>query len=72
MISHYQVLLPKELLNEFLHALHGQHANNQGISKMIQEALQKYNYPCLAKYIKNCVTKRTDGIMNKRVNNDLL
>ena len=39
---------------------------------MIQEARQKYYYPCLAKYIKNWVTKCTDCIMNKRVNNDLL
>ena len=72
MISHYQMLLPKQLLNEFLHALHGQNANHQGITKKIKEARQKYYYPCLAKYIRNWVIKCTDCIMNKRINNDLL
>ena len=42
MISHYQILLPKQLLEEFLHALHGHNDNHPGITKMIQEARQKY------------------------------
>ena len=45
MISHYQVLLPKQLLDEFLHALHGHNANHPEITKMIQEGRQKYYYP---------------------------
>ena len=40
LISHYQILLPKQLLDEFLHALHGHNANHPGITKMIQEARQ--------------------------------
>ena len=28
MISHYQIRLPKQLLDEFLHAFHGQNARN--------------------------------------------
>ena len=42
MISHYQILLPKQLLDELLHALQGHNANHPGITKMIQEAQQKY------------------------------
>ena len=72
MISHYQVLLPKQLLDEFLHALHGHNANHPGITKMIQEARQKYYYPCIAKYIRIWVTKCQMCIQNKRINNDLL
>ena len=63
-ISHYQILLPIQLLEEFLQALHGHSSNHPGITKMIQEARQKYYYPCMAKYIKNrsvtakCVSKQ--------------
>ena len=72
LISHYQILLPKQLLDEFLHALDGHNANHPGITKKIQEARQKYYYPCIAKYIRNWVTKCQMCIQNKRINNDLL
>ena len=39
---------------------------------MIQEARQKYYYPCIAKYLRNWVTKCQMCIQNKRINNDLL
>ena len=55
-ISHYQILLPIQLLDEFLRALHGHNSNHPGITKMIQEARQKYYYPCIAKYIKKWVS----------------
>ena len=42
MISHYQIILPKQLLDELLHALQVHNANHPGINKMIQEAQQKY------------------------------
>ena len=71
-ISHYQILLPKQLLDEFVHALHGHNANHRGIPKMIQEARQEHCYPCIAKYIRNRVTKCQMCIQNKRINNDLL
>ena len=41
MISHYQLLLPHQLPNEFLHSLHGQSAKSPGIAKKIQEARRK-------------------------------
>ena len=71
-ISHYQILLPKQLLEEFLQALHGHNAKHPGITKMIQEAQQKYYYRCLAKHIKNWVQNCQMCIQNKRINNDLL
>ena len=71
-ISHYQILLPKQLLEEFLQALHGHNANHPGVTKMIEEARQKYYYPCLAKHIKNWVQNCQMCIQNKRINNDLL
>ena len=71
-ISHYQILLPIQLLDEFLQALHGHNSNHPGITKMIQEARQKYYFPCLAKYIKKWVMTCQICIQTKRINNDLL
>ena len=71
-ISHYQILLPKQLLEEFLQALHGHNANHPGKTEMIQEARQKYYYTCLAKYIKNWVQKCQMCIQNKRIKKHLL
>ena len=39
---------------------------------MIQEARQKYYYPCMAKYIKKWVSNCQICIQTKRINNDLL
>ena len=39
-IFHFQILLPIELLEEFLQALHGHISNNPKITEMIQEARQ--------------------------------
>ena len=41
-ISHYQILLPIQLLDEFLQVLYSHNSNHPGITKMIQEARQKY------------------------------
>ena len=71
-VSHYQILLPIQLVDEFLQALHGHNSNHPGITKMIQEARQKYYYPCMAKYIKKWVSNCQTCIQTKRINNDLL
>ena len=70
--SHYQILLPTQLLEELLQALHGHNSNHPGITKTIQEVRQKYYYPCVAKYIKKWVTNCQTCIQTKRINNDLL
>ena len=72
MISHYQILLPIQLLEELLQALHGHNSNHPGITKMIQEARQKYYYPCMAKYIKKWVSNCQVCIQTKRIINNLL
>ena len=72
MISHYQILLPIQLLEELLQALHGHNSNHPGITRMIQETRQKYYYPCMAKYIKKWVSNCQICIQTKRINNDLL
>ena len=68
-ISHYQIYLPQQLLNELLHSRHGQSAKQPGTTKTIQKARQKYYYPCLAKHIKNWVSQCQECVQNKRINN---
>ena len=70
-ISHYQILLAIQLLEEFLQALHGHNSNHPGITKMIQEARQKFYYQCMAKCIKKRVSNCQNCIQTKRINNDL-
>ena len=70
--SHYQILLPVQLLEELLQALHGHNSNHPGITKMIQEVRQKHYYPCIAKYIKKWVSNCQICIQTKKINNDLL
>ena len=67
--SHYQILLPAQLLEEFLQSVHGQNSNYPGFTKMIQEARQNYYYPCIAKYIQNRVSNCQICIQTKRINN---
>ena len=50
--SHYQILLPTQLLEELLQALHGHNPNQPGITKMTQEVRQKYYNLFIAKYIR--------------------
>ena len=71
-MSHYQIHLPIQLLDEFHQALHGHNSNHPGITKMIQEARQKYYYPCIAKYIKQWLSNCQVCIQTKRITNDLL
>ena len=70
--SHYQILLPTQLLEELLQDLYGHNSNHPGITKMTQETRQKYYYPCIAKYIKKWVSNCQTCIQTKRINNDLL
>ena len=71
-ISHYQNFLPIQLLEELFQALHVHSSNNPGITKMNQEARQKWYYTCMAKNIKNWVNKCQICIQTKRINHDLL
>ena len=71
-ISHFQIILQKQLPDEFSEALHGHNAYHAAITKIIQEAHPKYFYPCLAKYIKNWVQLCQLCKQNKRISNDLV
>ena len=54
-VSHLQVLLPGKLLKVLLQFLHGTTGKHPDVSKMMQENRQKYYFPSIATYVRNCV-----------------
>ena len=64
--SHYQVLIPHQLMIVLLDSLHGRAHKHPGITKMIQEFRLKYYYPGSSKIIKKWVETCEDCIKNKR------
>ena len=49
--KYHQILLPKHLFEKFQLTLHGTAHKHPGISKVLQEILQKYYYPGIAKHV---------------------
>ena len=68
-VSHLQVLLPGQLLKVLLQSLHGTAGKHPGISKMMQEIRQKYYFPSIATYVRNCVRDCKICIQDKRIDN---
>ena len=54
-VCHLRVLLHGQLLKVLLQSLHGTAGKHPGISKMMQEIRQKYYFPSIATYVRNCV-----------------
>ena len=71
-IKYHQILLPKHQLKELLQAIHGTAHRHPGISKMLQEILQKYYYPGIAKYVKKWVEGCETCARDKRVPNNTI
>ena len=51
-VKYYQILTPKELVNEVLRSLHGEFGKHPGITKTIIAYRQKYYYPRMAQLIR--------------------
>ena len=68
-VSHLQVLLPRQLLKVSLQLLHRTAGKHPGISKMLQEIRQKFYFPSIATYVRNCVGDCEICIQDKRINN---
>ena len=71
-IKYHQILLPKHLLKEVLQAIHGTAHRHPGISKMLQEVRQKFNYPGMAKHVKKWVEGCETCARDKRVPNNTI
>ena len=54
-VKYYQILIPKQLVNEILWSLHGEFGKHPGISKTIIAYREKYYYPKMAQLIREWV-----------------
>ena len=54
-IKYYQILIPKQLVNEVLRGLHGEFRKHPGIIRTIIAYRQKYYYPNMAKLTRQWV-----------------
>ena len=68
-VSHLHVLFPGKLLKVLLQSLHGTAGKHPGISKMMQEIRQKYNFPSIAMYVRFWARDCEICIEDKRMNN---
>ena len=70
-IKNYQILLPKQIVNEVLRSLHGELGKHPGITKMIIAYRQKYYYPRMAQLIREWVMSCEKCIRQLRINPQL-
>ena len=68
-IKYNQVLLLKHLIPELLESLHGEANKHPGISKMLIEIRQKYDYPDIAKIVERWVQGCEICVKDKRTPN---
>ena len=54
-VRNYQILIPKQLVNEVLRSLHGEFGKHPGISKTIDAYREKYDFPKKAQLINEWV-----------------
>ena len=54
-VKYYQILIPKQLVNEFLRSLQGEFGKHPGISKTINAKREKYCFPKMAQLIREWV-----------------
>ena len=54
-VNYYQILIPKQLVNEVLRNLHGEFGKHPGITRTIIAYREKYYYPNMAQLIREWV-----------------
>ena len=70
-IKYYQLLIPKQLVDEVLWSLHGEFGKHPRITKTIIAYRQKYYYPNMAKLIRQWVMPCEQCIRESRVDDKL-
>ena len=68
-VSHSQIFLLGQSLKVLPQSLHGTAGKHPSISKMMREIRQKYYFPSIATYVRNCVRHCEISIQDKRINN---
>ena len=67
-VKYYQILIPKQLVNEVLRNLHGEFGKHPGITKTIIAYREKNYYPNIAQLIKEWVLSCEQCIRESRIN----
>ena len=70
-VKNYQILIPKQLVNEVLRNLHGEFSRHQGISKTIIAYREKYYFPKMAQLISEWVISCEQCIRESRIDHSL-
>ena len=66
-VKYYQILIPKQLVNEVLRNLHGEFGKNPGITKTIIAYREKYYYPNMAQLIREWVLSCKQCLRESRI-----
>ena len=66
-VNYYQILIPKQLVNEVLRNLHGEFGKHPGITKTIIAYREKYYYPKLAQLIREWVLSCEQCLRESRI-----
>ena len=67
-VKYYQIVIPKQLVNEVLRSLHGKFERHPGITKTIIAYRQKYYYPRMAQLIREWVMSCEKCISELKIN----
>ena len=70
-VKYYQILIPKQLVNEVLRSLHGDFGKHPRITKMIIAYREKYYYPKMAQMIREWVMSCEKSIRELRISPQL-
>ena len=70
-VKYYQILIPKQLVNEVLRNLHGEFGKQPGITKTTNDYREKYYYPNMAQLIREWVLSSEQCLRKSRINPQL-
>ena len=71
-VKYYQILIFKQLFNEVLRSLHGEHGKHEGFSKTIIAYREKYYFPKMAHLIREWVMSCEQCIKESRFDRSLI
>ena len=71
-VKYLQVLLPQQLVDEFIQHPHGKYGKHPGIAKTLQQCREKYYFPGLAAKIANHISLCRECAQTKRTPNSTI
>ena len=70
-VKYYQILIPKQLVNEVLRCLHGEFGKHPGISETIIAYREKFSFPIMAQLIREWFMSCEQCIRESRIERSL-